>query len=147
MSLAYKGSSAFTEQLGHPLVHILLKCKRLTSYAKQETSGYRMNQCTRSAIRMLPKPCWWYLLPIARVQVTAATLNRKTPCKPHSQILKALKLRGLWKGHFQKIRLHEILRPGISQDFACGSCSQASLWAGLKRNKVPWVLPRSQDKI
>ncbi len=28
MSLAYKSSSAFTKWLGHPLVHILLKCKR-----------------------------------------------------------------------------------------------------------------------
>ena len=27
MSLAYKGSSAFTKWLGHPLVHLLLKCK------------------------------------------------------------------------------------------------------------------------
>ncbi len=31
MSLAYKSNSAFTEWLGHPLVHILLKCKRPTS--------------------------------------------------------------------------------------------------------------------
>ncbi len=31
MSLAYKSSSAFTKWLGHPLVHILLKCKRPTS--------------------------------------------------------------------------------------------------------------------
>ena len=28
ISLAYKSSSAFTKWLGHPLVHILLKCKR-----------------------------------------------------------------------------------------------------------------------
>ncbi len=31
MSLAYKSGSAFTNWLGHPLVHILLKCRRPTS--------------------------------------------------------------------------------------------------------------------
>ncbi len=31
MSLAYKSSSAFTKWLGHPLVHILLKCECSTS--------------------------------------------------------------------------------------------------------------------